>query len=197
MSFTKHILMWIIAIVFMSLISSPIFNNYAHKHSQDEKKMVYEYFGDTAGDTIKNRSKDTFDTCCSSAVEFTREYFVTDSDGNSPSEFLSGIFNNTWGSVYQAIVRFHIFIEFSAYLIPFVFAALFDAFQIRKIKAGNREWFSPLRYHGGLHAILGMFGLIIVYLLTPFTVHIFFLIGWFVLLAMLFSMTFRNMQPKV
>lgn len=197
MSLTKHIGLWVLIIVLMSIVGIPFFGDYATKHANDEIHYLSDIFGEEAGDSVKTRAQETFKNCCYDASEYVLHSFVLDSEGKAPSEFLSSLHNNTWSSVYQIIIRLHIFTEFSLYLIPFVFAALYDALQARNIKANNKQWFSPLKYHYGLHTIIALFGGFLIYLLSPIGIHVLFLIFWFIFLALAMSWTFRNMQPKL
>lgn len=197
MALSKHIAIWALFIVLMSIVGIPFINNYAIENVKTEVSYVSEVFGEKSGKTLEQRANDSFNFCCKDAADYTLKSFVLDGDGNAPSEFLSNVYNNIWGSIYQIIVRIHILVDFSLYLFPFVIAAFYDALQIRRVKTENKSWFSPLRYHAGLHACIAMFGGLIIYLLSPLAIHIYFLVGWFVLLGAILSWTFRNMQPKL
>lgn len=193
-----HFKLWLISLFIIGPLLVIFSSNFTGRQIQADYTMVQDLLGSEVYKKIKNRSDKAYLYCCGDTATWFESNYLNDMQGKDfVSETLTAGFRNVWAGIYQLIVRMNIFIQSFILFAPFWIAFIIDGLAIRKAKTANLGWFSPVKFHSSTHLMMVLIGLFILYLFLPFSVHLFFLFSWFIIIGFALNIFSRNVQRTI
>lgn len=158
-----------------------------------ERTQAEWAFGAAKEKEILNSSVEAYRTIFSPIAEGLSSFYITEEEGIFDEE-TKIIIDSIFGSVFQAIHRFFVMIEWSIWFIPVILLSAVDAFSQRRIRSENLTWQSPIKYHLGIHGVIFAIGASWTYVLFPLSVTVVAMPLFFVALSYFLYMSISNLQ---
>ena len=194
----RHLIAWLIGTVIILILNLWFGDRMVIEQFKQERTLIEQTMGDGAADRIRNGTNFVYRYCCNWVADFTYKVFVPPTkDEYGVQQSVASSHQAFWTSIYMIITRLFVLAEWLVVFWVLVFAAGNHGLTKRAISVTNTAWSSPVRYHLGLHYLVGVIGLVINYVLWPWSVHPYiaaFLLGLTCLVVYVIT---SNIQPKV
>jgi hypothetical protein len=161
-----------------------------------ERKQAELVFGEDREKAIFQASIEAYQLVFEPLAEGVLGFYVTEEEA-AFNEETKAVVESVFGSIFQAVHRFFVLLEWSIWLTPLLILAFVDSMTQRSIRSENLSWQSPIKYHLGTHGVVFSVGVSWVYILFPFSLTIVLVPLFFFMLAFFIYTTISNLQRMI
>lgn len=168
---SSHFVIWFFVLI-ASIPLSMLLNYSIIEHEvMKERQQVEMVFGSEREQVVLQRSVASYSFCCADVAKSLDDYFLAGED-NAIDNTFKMILESVWGSVFQALLRMHVFVEWLTWLWPVIVFFIVDGFVRRRIRAESLTTSNVNRFFISKHGVVLSIGLSVAYMFFPFSASI-------------------------
>jgi len=198
MSVRTHLVVWLVSTLVIILINVFVLNKSTVEEFNKERVWTNLILGENDYKIIKDRSLWVYGYCCVPLATITAEVYVEPvQDDDSLAEFMTAIHTGFWTTIYLAIQRFWLVLEWYYYFSFLIIGFMLEGVVKRRIRKNIKAWSSPLIFDIGWHINIGVFGMFLIYLFWPWAIYPLVSLFWIVLISFSLYLIFANIQQRI
>lgn len=194
----RHIIIWLIGTIIFLGVNLWFGERVVIEQFTKERGQITQTMGKDTAERIRGNTNTVYSFCCNWLAELTEQVFVPPTqDSYGVRDGVISSHQAFWTSVYMMVTRVFVIAEWMLVFWVVFLAAANHGLTKRAISVANTAWSSPVRYHLGLHYMVVVMGLLVNYILWPWTLHPFIAVGLLSIMCFVAFIITSNIQPKV
>lgn len=194
----RHIIAWLIGTILFLVANLWFGERVVFEQFKKERAQITQSMGVDSAERVRKGTNLIYSYCCNWLADFTHEVFVPPVDDSfGVKSGIASTHQAFWTSIYMMITRIFVISEWMIVFWIVFLAAANHGLTKRAVSVANTAWSSPVRYHLGLHYMVGVFGLLVNYVLWPWTIHPYIAVFILCLMCFVAYIITSNIQPKV